>query len=419
MAQKKPLKDKVDKRRRARINIGVDAVGNKVSVWISAHNDAELSNEKKDLQNRYKNGAEDAGDLTVGDYIKRWYIAYKVPVLRPNPLRTLRSLLNVHVLPPLGARFIRSVLPHELQEILNIMAKKGLSHSAIKEVYNYVRAIFRQASIDRFIEYDSSAALVMPRTAPPKKRRALTDAEVNATLSFANESASFGLFMLIPYYTGLRRGEVAALSWGTDKIAGDIMWDDGMIYVQNALDFSIHSLGLPKSYAAERYVPILPPLMTALKQARGIGPIFPGVGGGLLSESVYKRRWTNFAIDLVGYSAAADAMIETKFVTVGPSKINTKYKTDASMRPGPKPREKEEVEASILTAHYYRHHYATALYYAGVPLPQAAQWFGHSDISTLLRIYTHLAKLPRQQNATHLSRILAAEWEQFKSATFV
>ena len=43
-----------------------------------------------------------------------------------------------------------------------------------------------------------------------------------------------------------------------------------------------------------------------------------------------------------------------------------------------------------LTAHIFRHNYATTLYYAGVQLKEAQHLMGHSTIQVLLDIYTHL-----------------------------
>jgi integrase len=45
-----------------------------------------------------------------------------------------------------------------------------------------------------------------------------------------------------------------------------------------------------------------------------------------------------------------------------------------------------------LTAHVFRHNYATMLYYAGVPVKDAQILMGHSNIKITLDIYTHLDK---------------------------
>ena len=45
-----------------------------------------------------------------------------------------------------------------------------------------------------------------------------------------------------------------------------------------------------------------------------------------------------------------------------------------------------------ITPHRLRHTYATLLYSSGVDLLTAKELLGHSDVSTTLKIYTHLEK---------------------------
>lgn len=45
-----------------------------------------------------------------------------------------------------------------------------------------------------------------------------------------------------------------------------------------------------------------------------------------------------------------------------------------------------------LTAHVFRHNYATMLYYTDVPVKDALYLLGHSNIKITLDIYTHLDK---------------------------
>jgi len=47
---------------------------------------------------------------------------------------------------------------------------------------------------------------------------------------------------------------------------------------------------------------------------------------------------------------------------------------------------------SILTPHYFRHNYASILYRSGVDVLTAQRYLGHTDPTTTMRIYTHLAE---------------------------
>ena len=43
-----------------------------------------------------------------------------------------------------------------------------------------------------------------------------------------------------------------------------------------------------------------------------------------------------------------------------------------------------------LTAYWFRHNYATQLYYSGISIKQAGALLGHSGIQMILKIYAHL-----------------------------
>ena len=62
-------------------------------------------------------------------------------------------------------------------------------------------------------------------------------------------------------------------------------------------------------------------------------------------------------------------------------------------------READVLTVSILTAHYFRHNYASILFNAGVDVMSAARFLGHSDPTVTLKIYTHLSKMNKDANA--------------------
>ena len=48
-----------------------------------------------------------------------------------------------------------------------------------------------------------------------------------------------------------------------------------------------------------------------------------------------------------------------------------------------------------LSAHTFRHNYATMLYYNGIKPKEAQRLLGHSSIKITLELYTHLSDLER------------------------
>lgn len=62
-------------------------------------------------------------------------------------------------------------------------------------------------------------------------------------------------------------------------------------------------------------------------------------------------------------------------------------------------RETVFIHGFALTAHYFRHNYASVPYNAGVDILSAQRFMGHADPSVTVAVYSHLAKDKEDENA--------------------
>ena len=115
----------------------------------------------------------------------------------------------------------------------------------------------------------------------------------------------------------------------------DIDFSTGMISVERDYDFKTDSIGLPKTKASVRTVPMPAELQAALKAVRGIGDAY-----------IFQWLYIGRVAPIEEYSQAWDGL------------------SAALLEANKKIQSKEG--HSILTAHYYRHNYASILYNAGV-----------------------------------------------------
>ena len=169
-------------------------------------------------------------------------------------------------------------------------------------------------------------------------------------------------------YTGLRMGEANGLQWK------DVDFDAGVIHVNSAMPWDRNRPyeETLKTENAYRDVPILTPLRPLLLQQkkghRGTDYVMSGESKPL-SQSQYEWRWAAYCRDL-GLSVRQEKRSKVKGQ---PGKVRTYYKWKA-----------------LVTAHQFRHCYATNLFYAGVPDKIAQKLMGHADIMTTRRIYQEL-----------------------------
>ena len=172
-------------------------------------------------------------------------------------------------------------------------------------------------------------------------------------------------------YTGCRLGELIALRWD------DIDFQANKIYVNKKVSWAGGGVRIqtPKTSNGVRVVPLMPKLKQQIEARKG-KPLEYVIGGLTrpLTDAEYHSRWLAYC---------------TELGLVRPSASKTRYRDS---RRGPKAVKKPlpPVMEPTVTAHQFRHLFASDLYDAGVGVLEAKKIMGHADISTSYKIYTHI-----------------------------
>lgn len=150
------------------------------------------------------------------------------------------------------------------------------------------------------------------------------------------------LFIALALHTGMRRGEIYALRWE------QIDLDSRMIHVRNAVKLAgnIPVIGLPKSKAGIRDVPINEPLLNLMRRcSREEGFVITGERNpnGAMSSCGMNRQWQRI---------------------------------------------KRKIDVHGATPHVFRHTFAT-LIQPHTDIKTLQTIMGHADIETTLDRYTH------------------------------
>lgn len=352
-----------DGRYRAKVTVGHDTDGLPIVKYASGKTKKELEAKKAELRRHYVTGEADIKrDVLFDVYALEWYQVYKEPKIRPNTRVNYEAALSKHLLPVLGGRQLRAISAVELQQLMN--SKEGMGRTTIGDAFSILRHVFRRATAAGIIDRDPTLGLTKP-TAQTEERRALTDAE-DAAVRMIIKTHLHGLMLAILYYTGVRRGEALALRWS------DLNYADRMIHIERDIDFSTNDVGEVKSARSVRDVPMPDELFEMLNKVRGIGDnyiILSPRTHSFLGVTTYTRWWEELMESL--------------------------YESDSTI---------ESIEGrSILTAHYFRHNYASVLYNAGVDVLTAQRFLGHADAKTTLAIYTHLAGEKEKKGAAKVN----------------
>ena len=301
----------------------------------------------------------------------------------------MRSLENhVNHLRALWLQEIDAITCADIQDVLNALAgyhevwwkdikARPMSKKSIAEVKATAAAILDCAIVSRVIDYNPARYSKAPRGAGTETREPLSETQQQWVRDTPHRAQRAAMVMM---YSGLRRGELSALTWS------DIDFNAATITVNKAIDLSTNTVKTPKTAAGARVVDIPQLLVEFLRAEPRAGLyVISKRDGSRMTAQAWRTLWTSYMADLnvkYGYNGEANKHAVRKKGSDG------KARGPLTMR------------IETFTPHQLRHTFCSLLYLAGVDVMTARDQMGHADIKTTLASYTHLdAKYKRKSMA--------------------
>ena len=341
------MKKRADGRYCKQILIGYHPDGRRKMKTIYGTTIKEVEKKERECRNLIEQGIIEDNNITVREWSEMWLKTYKNNVTY-NTKQMYSNSLDKHIIPVLGDIQLKSVKTIQIQQLINSLVEIGNSRTA-EVAYLTIKQLMQQALKEGYIHKDVVGAVKSVKN-QSKEKRTLTDAEQKA-IQIAELTAKQRIFLDVMYYTGLRRGEVLALT------IADIDLADKILTVNKSLYFEVNNAYIkePKSKAGYRKIPIPDKLVDELRvyisDLRN-NILFPMNDGNYMTKSSFRKFWESIV-----------AAVKQKA---------------------------EDADKITFTPHIFRHTYATNLYYAGVDIKTAQYFLGHSSLSMTLEIYTHL-----------------------------
>lgn len=288
---------------------------------------------------------------------------------------------------------IGQVRADDIERVLIALADQGLSQRTINLYRSAIRQIMRRA-VGRVIPTNPEEQVQLAAVGKKEEqRRALTEEEQQWIWDTPHRAQPVAVIMML---SGLRRGELAALTWN------DVDLKERTITVNKVIEYD--SNGVPnlrhvtKSAAGMRTVDIpqrLADYMATLPKDNLL--VIHSVRGGVMTESAWAKLWRSYMRELnIKYGTRTPADLERM----------------ESSKPGPKV---FDMTIPNITMHWLRHTFCTLLYLAGVDVVQACAQMGHADVSTTLRIYTHLDAVHKRKSVDKLDAYLSKKTDSSKA----
>ena len=344
-------------------------------------------------------------DLSYSDYLDYWLENYCMNNLKYNTIQTYKIIINKYLKKNIGKYKLSTITSVALNSyITDLVNKYNHSKTYYKNILKVIKGSFRDAcNLYGFIKYNPALTLRLPKMEEElnNKRHYYTNEEIDKILDRFKDNATFVASFLTSCYTGMRTGEVFALTWE------DIDFEERIIHIKHSVydktrdDKGRWYIGTTKTISGTRDVYISTTLLEALKNFKKKQDYLKKIYGKKyiyyhkeeVTNSYGKVIETRIVENKKGYKY--DNNMDLVFV-----KSNGGY-TGTDLIKYPFKIIRNELGFKNCRFYDLRGSYATKILNNGIERREVADILGHKDVSTTENYYISSTSDTRK-NATEV-----------------
>lgn len=319
-------------------------------------------------------------NITLDKWFEFWIEEYKLESVKNSTVILYTTNYDRYVREQLGDRKLDSIKPLHIQKLYNTMKQQGLSLGTIQIVNSVLNNLFTQAVKNDLVMKNPCYGVVMPKR-EKKERRVMTKQEQKI---FIKEIAGdfYGPICMLALATGLRIGELTALTWN------DIDFDNHLLEVNRTLlyqktygeDENTYQVQTPKSEHSKRVVPMIPDIEKMLKKYRKEQMEY------ILSKG---NQWTPISgMENLVFTTRNGTPVQEVYIVKFLKRVTNRLNEKEEKKAKKEGREPEIFEP--ITPHTLRHTFATRAFEYGMMPKTVQEILGHSNLSITMDLYTHV-----------------------------
>lgn len=322
--------------------------------------------------------AEAAKIKTFKQYGEQVFMPAKKDECAEKTRKYYQNALENHLYPVFGDTLLTEITPAQLSAFFMSKQASSLSHSTVLGIYVTANQLFEMASMEDAIERNPLDKVKRPRQRKDEKKQSepprFTQAEVKVIKQhLSKEPLKWQAFIQILLGTGMRRGEVCALTW--DKVDFDGM----VIKVDGSLGYTPER-GIyrdsPKTEAGRRTVPMSVELADVLRRykAEQVSSVARRAERLKKDNKILKIREIEKKIALPNYLFTVKGGSDPIY----PDTVNRYFS-----------RFSKEYGIEDFHPHKLRHTAISIMLENGIPVVDVAAIAGHEDASVTHKVYAH------------------------------
>ncbi|WP_037470639.1 tyrosine-type recombinase/integrase [Sinorhizobium fredii] len=276
----------------------VDTAGKRRLKTFTRKKDADSFAATASVEVREGVHVADGATITIEEAGKLWLKSGDAAGLERTTIDQRRQHLNLHIVPLAGAVKLTKVTAPWLRSFQDDLREKGRSAAMVKRITVSLGSILADAQgrglVVRNAVHELSKARSGTKASEKRAKAKLrvgvdipTNAEIRAILDAA--TGRYRPLLVTMIFTGLRSSEARGLRWE------DVDLKKGILHVRQRAD-RYGEIGMPKSEAGQRAVPLPPIAVNTLKEWKlactksEAGLVFPNTAGNIENHQNMLKR---------------------------------------------------------------------------------------------------------------------------------
>lgn len=349
------------------------STGKPVRKSIYGNTRTEVRAKMREYQEQIDRGLniEEARNLTLEDWLWRWFNLYKKPKLRQSTSEAYQGHIG-RISAEIGHIPLDVVSTDHIQAYYNHLQALGRSSATIHKLHQIIRPCLQKAVENRLIAWNPAQTTERP-TVRHRPGAAFSEEDTHRFIAALNKQTSFwrALFLTL-VGAGVRIGEAVALNWS------DFDFDAGMVNINKSLSRVSGGMILtkPKTAASTATIPLPPIVLSAIRKHKAEQAAWI-----LRQGPLYGDRGIAFASNVGTHMAPRN--VQRKFVAI----------LDAAGIPR-------------INLHGLRHTFATRLLEQGEGLRVVQEMLRHTDIKTTANIYAHVTTRMQRRASDKMDKLM-------------
>lgn len=348
--------------------------------------------------------------ISYNDYLDYWMKNYCEANLKYNTIRSYIVIVEKYLKPYLGEYRLSSITSVTLNSfIAQICSKYEFSRAYFGTILKVLKGTFREAcDVYGLIKYNPTLTLRLPKIARYREdiKHVYSQEEIDLILKRLKDNETFTCAFLTSCFTGMRTGEVFALTWDDIDFENRVINISHNVYDKPKDEKGRWYIGSTKTETGVRKVYIGDKLLKALKSFKEKQDYYKKSLGDLYNYYSIEEVKNEYG-KVVEYRIVKTKKDKNNINLIFTKEDGTYMGTDTTRYPFKIIHD----ELGIKKCRFYdlRGSYATKTLNSGIEIRNVADILGHKNIETTENYYISSSNDSRKEAINALERIVTSD----------